>query len=62
MWTDCVTGSQAINYFTFDLYSKALLRLGGSGDGHAERFLAGAMAGMCCPYLLFAMYDQLCTN
>lgn len=39
-------GMQAVNFFSFDAYRKALRHLTGNHDfGGAERFLAGAMAG-----------------
>lgn len=38
--------TQALNFFSFDVYSKALAGVMGDGNNSA-RFLAGAMAGVC---------------
>jgi len=38
---------QAVNFFSYDMYRKALLRLSGNQNkpNRAERFVAGALAG-----------------
>ena len=45
--SDVLTLLQAVNFFSFDMYRKALLRLTGNENkpNGAERFVAGALAG-----------------